>query len=290
MTATLTPPLKWHGGKHYLADWIIGLMPRHLHYVEPFFGGGQVLFARAPADSRLWWPHPDSDGRPVRGVSEVVNDLDERLMNFYRVLRDPELFARLRQRLELTLFSEAEWRTARDLVEVEGADPVERAAALFIWVRQSRQALRKDFVTPVRGRLRGGRQDHVNAWWSAVDGLQAVHERFKDVLVLCRPALDVIEQQDSSGTLFYLDPPYVHATRTARKAYREFEMTEADHRKLLDLLLTVEGKVMLSGYSSELYGRALAGWTQHTFKAKNHAAGGDSKREMTEVLWCNFRS
>ena len=39
----LTPPLKWHGGKHYLASRIVGLMPPHLHYVEPFFGGGTVL-------------------------------------------------------------------------------------------------------------------------------------------------------------------------------------------------------------------------------------------------------
>ncbi len=30
-------------------------------------------------------------------------------------------------------------------------------------------------------------------------------------------------------------------------------MTEADHRQLLEVLLGVEGKVMLSGYPSALY-------------------------------------
>jgi DNA adenine methylase len=50
----LTPPLKRHGGKHYIAAHVLKVMPRHLHYVEPFFGGGQVLFARDPGDSRLW--------------------------------------------------------------------------------------------------------------------------------------------------------------------------------------------------------------------------------------------
>ena len=50
----LTPPLKWHGGKHYIAAHVLKVMRRHLHYVEPFFGGGQVLFARDPGDSRLW--------------------------------------------------------------------------------------------------------------------------------------------------------------------------------------------------------------------------------------------
>ncbi len=36
MTDRITPPLKWHGGKHYLARRIVGLMPPHLHYVEQF--------------------------------------------------------------------------------------------------------------------------------------------------------------------------------------------------------------------------------------------------------------
>ena len=46
-------PLKWHGGKYYLASKIVRLMPAHLHYVEPFFGGGAVLFARDPEDAGL---------------------------------------------------------------------------------------------------------------------------------------------------------------------------------------------------------------------------------------------
>jgi DNA adenine methylase len=65
-------------------------MPRHLHYVEPFAGGLAVLLARDPADPRLW----SSETSGTRGVSEVVNDLDDRLVNFWRVLADPATFAR----------------------------------------------------------------------------------------------------------------------------------------------------------------------------------------------------
>ncbi len=39
----LTPAIKRHGGKHYLADWIISHMRRYAHYVEPYFGAGAVL-------------------------------------------------------------------------------------------------------------------------------------------------------------------------------------------------------------------------------------------------------
>src|SRR5262245_59205636 len=280
----LTPPLKWHGGKKYMADLILSLMPPHLHYVEPFFGGGQVLFGRDPQDHRLWWPEPDSDGRPVKGVSEVVNDLDGDLMNFYAVLKDPDLYARLQHRLDLTNVMEAEWLAAGQMLEGPGGDPVERAAALFTQVRQSRQALRKDFATPSINRLRGGRQEAVNSWWGAIEGLSAIHRRLQDVFVYCRPALEVIRSQDGPGTLFYLDPPYYHATRTARKAYGPFEMTEADHRQLLDAILRVKGKVMLSGYASSLYDTALAGWKRHTKELPNNAASTDSKRRMEEVV------
>ena len=46
----LAKPLKWHGGKAYLAKKIIELMPPHLHYVEPYGGGLQVLLAKDPLD------------------------------------------------------------------------------------------------------------------------------------------------------------------------------------------------------------------------------------------------
>src|SRR5262245_6034313 len=179
-TARRPPPLKWPGGQRYLAQRSLELMPPHLHYVEPYFGGGQVLFARDPADRRLWWPGRTSDGRKAEGVSEVANDLHGDLMNFYAALKDPEQFGRLRPRLDLTLHSEAEWEAAGR----EFGDPVERAAALFTRCRQSLSGRMGCFAPTVRTRLRGGRNDGVNGWWTAVEGLDAVHARLRDVKVL----------------------------------------------------------------------------------------------------------
>jgi DNA adenine methylase len=281
------PPLKWHGGKHYLAKKVLSLMPPHLHYVEPFFGGGQVLFARDPSDRRLWWPGRTSDGREANGVSELANDLHGDLMNFYAVLKDPDLWGRLRQRLELTLHSESEWRAARALLDAPGGDAVARAAALFTCCRQSLSGRMDSFAPTVRTRLRGGRNDGVKGWWTAVEGLVDVHERLRDVKLLCRPALEVLRSEDTEATLFYLDPPYYHATRTAPKVYAN-EMGDADHRALLDAILAVRGKVILSGYANDLYDAALARWKRHEVEVANHAAGGREKRRMTEVLWCNF--
>jgi DNA adenine methylase len=284
----LTPPLKWHGGKFYVVPHVLALMPRHQHYVEPYFGGGQVLFARDPADRRLWWTGLTSDGRKADGVSEVINDRHKDLMNFYTVLKDPGSFEQLRHLLDLTLHYEAEWEAARDLLATEEPDPVRRAAALFVFCRQSLSARMTCYAPVVRTRLRGGREDGVNGWRGAVNGLEAVHRRLQDVRVLCRDAVDVITQEDTEATLFYCDPPYLHETRTAKKVYGPHEMTEADHRRLLDVLRACKGKVILSGYPSALYDTFLAGWGRREIPRPNNAASGKKKRLMTEVLWFNF--
>ena len=283
--SSLTPPLKWHGGKHYLAETVLRLMPPHLHYVEPYFGSGQVLFARDPKDQWLWWPIRDKNGRENKGVSEVVNDIDGDLMNFYAVLKDEGQFVQLRERLDKTLFSEAEWEASR---RAAGECPVVRAAAYFTLVRQSLAGRKDTHAGITRTRLRGGRNGDVNAWWSAVEGLGAAHERLRSVRVLCHDALDVIRSEDTEATQFYLDPPYLHETLAAKRAYGKFEMTAADHRQLLDVVRQCEGKVILSGYPSQLYDTALAGWSRHTFDLPNNAAGGKTKGRETEVLWCNF--
>jgi DNA adenine methylase len=111
------------------------------------------------------------------------------------------------------------------------------------------------------------------------------HTGYPDLIVKTH---EVIRQQDGPNTLFYLDPPYLHSTGASTDTYGPHEMTEADHRQLLALLGTLKGKVMLSGYPSDLYEQALVGWTRHTFDMANNAASGKTKARETEVLWCKF--
>jgi len=68
----LRPLLKWAGGKRSLVKRIVGLLPEDYGskmYHEPFFGGGAVFFYLEPAGGS-------------------INDVNPRLMNFYRVVRD----------------------------------------------------------------------------------------------------------------------------------------------------------------------------------------------------------
>lgn len=273
---TLTPPLKWHGGKQYLARRIIGLMPKHLHYVEPFAGGLAVLLERDPNDSRLW----QGDG-----VSEVVNDLNGELVNFWRVLRGRDTFPDFVRACEATPLSRDAFEEA---AQVESIDPVERAWAFFVRCRQSRAGTFKGFTSLTRSRTRRGINGNASEWMGAVEGLAAVHARLWPVVIENMDAVDLIRREDGPGTLFYCDPPYLHETRAVTDAYAH-EMTEADHVRLLQALADIEGRFLLSGYRNDLYDDIAErqGWTRHDFDMPNHAAGGKVKRRMTECVWSN---
>lgn len=62
-----------------------------------------------------------------------------------------------------------------------------------------------------------------------------------------------------------------------------YEMDDAQHAALLDLLHTLPCRVMLSGYWSALYAERLKDWHSVTFQVMTR--GG---RVVTEWLWCNF--
>lgn len=262
-------PLKWHGGKTYLASRIIDLMPDHLHYVEPFFGGGAVLLAHS-GDNR----------------SELANDLNNDLTNFWQVLKHPMLFPEFLKACEATPLSRNEWNRA-----VEGlgiyTDTVGRAWAFFVACRQSLAGRMKSFTPPTRARLRRGMNGNVSEWLGAVEMLPEIHARLKRVMIENMDAMDLMRREDTPNTLFYCDPPYLHETRAATDDYQH-EMTNEQHKKFLFVVKSCKGKVMISGYPSELYDGELSGWTRHTFDLPNNAAGGKEKARETEVVWCNW--
>lgn len=269
--ARISPPLKWHGGKHYLAARIVGLMPPHLHYVEPFAGGLSVLLVKSP-----------------EGVSEVVNDMDRSLSNFWDVLRSDVLFPEFIRLAQATPFSEDVFDTAFMRRDHRGGDLVHWAFWFFVLCRQSLAGRMKAFAPLSRTRTRGGMNEQASAWLSAVEGLPTVHARMKRVVVLNRDALDVIRQQDGPDTLFYCDPPYLHETRATTADYVH-EMTKAQHADLLATLGGIRGKFLLSGYRSAVYDHDADtyGWRRHDFDLPNNAAGGESKRRMVECVWVN---
>ena len=117
-TPRLRTPIRWYGGKHYLCRRIVQVMPPHEVYVEAYFGSGAVLFAKEPS--------------PV----EVANDLNDQLVNFFRVVRDDALRARLVALLDWTPYARREFEECLKPLPTD-ADAVERARRFFFLCRAS---------------------------------------------------------------------------------------------------------------------------------------------------------
>jgi DNA adenine methylase len=277
----MTSSLKWHGGKHYLAARILSLFPprgTYTHYVEPYFGGGSVLFEHDP-----------------EGVSEVINDIDCDLTNFWAVLQHARPFAEFRRRVQAVPFSAFEWTDARAYLDrAPHARPchpdVNRAVAFFVCCRQSLAGRMETFAPLSRTRTRRGMNEQASAWLAVIDGLPEVHARLQRVVILTGDALAAIRSQDGPDTLFYLDPPYMPDARAAPDVYR-CEMDRPAHLRLLELLSRVKGKFVLSGYANPDYDAHSEkfGWQRREFDLPNNSAGGKAKRRMKEVVWANYQ-
>lgn len=87
---------------------------------------------------------------------------------------------------------------------------------------------------------------------------------------------------DQPDTLIYADPPYVMDTRKGGELY-DYEMSDEDHIRLLDILTEARCMVMISGYRSDLYDEALAHFHRVDYQANTR------RGQVTECLWMNFR-
>lgn len=226
--------------------------------------------------------------RDPEGVSECVNDINGELINFWHALQSVDSFHDFKRIVEAIPFSEEEWNFAHR-ASIFGCD-TDRAVNFFVHCRQSLAGRMKNFAPLSKTRIRRGMNEQASAWLTCIEGLPAVHARLKRVVILNHDALDVIRQQDGKQTLFYIDAPYVKTTRTAPDVYA-FEMTNNQHQALIDTLLSIQGKALVSMYHHPIYDalHEKHGWRLVEFNLPNNAAGGDEKRRMIECCWMNYQ-
>lgn len=256
----MKPPIQYFGAKGALAERIVALMPPHAGYVEPYAGSLAVLLAKAPAPA------------------ETVNDIDKRLMTFWRVLRDrPEDLIRA---AALTPHSRAELESVQTL---DATDDLELARQVWVLLTQGRsRTLQRTgwrfFAKPDRGGSSFGQ--YMAAYR---DRLPAAAERLAEVTLECRPALQVIEQYGAhAGNLLYVDPPY--STETRGGGRYSHEMSRQDHVDLAHELKRVSAAVMLSGYPSPMYEDLYRDWYQVFIPTSSSNA---TDRARLEVVWSN---
>lgn len=269
----LRPPFSWFGGKQWLARKIHDYMPFHQRYVDLFAGSASILFAKP------------------RCPIEVINDLDPGVVNFYRVLGNPEKFSELQRLVSLTLYSREEFRHCSNHWE-SYVDDIQRAWAWYISIRQARNGLYGESWSRQTKDQRKGMSMNVSRWLSSVASFPKIHKRLQGVWIEDQDFRNILTRFDSAHTWFYADPPYVQSTRSKTR-YHE-EMTDADHLDLVCLLLDLKGMCLLSGYETSIYEPLeINGWKKKPFDtvcfsshgARSKPSEVGTKPPRTEWLW-----
>lgn len=272
MNAITRPPVRWHGGKFKLARSILPFFPPHRIYTEAYGGGASLMLHK-------WRSH-----------GEVYNDLDSAIVGLFRVLQQEAQSARLVELLAATPFARREFEIAFEPSE----DPVESARRLV--VRSFMGFGSNAHAAAARGHKSTGFRSNSNRsgttpaqdWMNLPAAYPAIIARMRGVVIEHRDAVEVLVRHDGADTLHYVDPPYLHGTRSmvqgGKLAYRH-EMTLADHCVLLEALRALKGMVIVSGYASALYDASLAGWRR--VEIETYA---DGARPRVEILWLNPRA
>ena len=265
------PVLRYHGGKFRIASWIVRHFPPHRTYVEPFGGAASVLL------------------RKPRSHSEVYNDVDDEIVNVFRVLRDAGGSHRLTEALRLTPFARRELETSYD----DTPDPVERARRTIVrsFMGFSSASVTKGHRTGFRGNASSSRVTSAVDWVSYADCVESFVERLRGVAIENKSAFHLIPQYDGEEALFFVDPPYPLSTRYASANYADcyrHELSDADHRVLAQLLRSLRGMVVLSSYGSALYRDLFRGWS--TIEKTVMASGTHGSVTRREVLFLSPRT
>jgi DNA adenine methylase len=251
----LPAPISLPGGKSRLVRILLPLVPYGNDvqiYAEPYCGSAALFFAKRP--------HP----------IEVLNDLDQRLVNLFRALQDPERFSVLKHRLRHTPYARAEFERALEILGREDADPVDRAWALFVARNQSfsgnMETWGRALAKPVRGVA-----SPVNKWLSKLAFLDEWHQRLMMAQIDCVDALEFIEYWDTEKTFFYIDPPYHPDTWDVSSACI-LAVDREHHQGLVQRLLNLRGFAVVSGYYHPDYDPLEKnGWIRRELKATRHA-------------------
>ncbi|PJZ51590.1 DNA adenine methylase [Leptospira adleri] len=260
------PPLKYNGGKFLLGPWIQSYFPTHDVYVDGFGGAANVLLQKEPARAEYYF------------------DLDSEVTNFMAMLGNRDTAKELIRRIKWTPYSREihEWAVSKNKPEETSIDrALKFCAKCWMNIGQNRSS---------RGSFRvHGNLDRSGGYiparlWSDIQPYYQAASRLRGVVIENKSFLKIADQLDSPNTLFYLDPPYLGSVRGSGDLYTHEMKSVIEHENLLNLIVSLKGMVVISGYPSDLYANRLEtkGWIR-----KEKATRDNKRRERTEAIWLN---
>ena len=273
----LSPVLKWVGGKRQLLNDIIPMIPKNCStYVEPFIGGGAVLFELQPKKA-------------------IINDFNSELINVYTVIRDyPEELIK-----ELQFHKDN--NTSEHFYAVREYD---RKPEFFSQMTPVQKAARVIYLnkTCYNGLYRVNSAGQFNSPYGKYKNPNIVNETvIKAMSKYFNENNIVIKNEDFKealkglrrGAFVYLDPPHMPISSSSSfTGYTENGFNEDKQRELKELCdkLDKKGiKFLQSNSDCEFIRELYSGYRIKTIKAKRAInSKGNSRGEINEVLIYNY--
>lgn len=263
-------PLYWYGGKGNMKHHIIKYIniAKHTHYISVFGGSACIEFEKELSDI------------------ETYNDLNEGVTNFFKVLRDNDKTECLMELLQKTPYSLQEFKECSSKWPIE-PDEIEKARMFFVATNQAINA--NGGWKTTKDEHSRGKARTIQKWESKIAAIIPVQERLSRMQIDNRDFRQVLKSYDTTNSLFYMDPPYVPNTRSQKKSYK-YEMSRADHLELVQVLLSIKGKAILSGYDNDIYDILVEnGWRKELLGDFSKASSNAKERPVAqEYVWLNF--
>ncbi|MCW4012760.1 MAG: Dam family site-specific DNA-(adenine-N6)-methyltransferase, partial [Candidatus Bathyarchaeota archaeon] len=218
------PVLKWVGGKRRLIEQIKGLFPEdyaNRAYHEPFFGGGALFFHLEPS----------------RGS---INDVNTRLINFYRVLKEKP--RELIEEASPYVYEKSEYYRLRTRFNEDQLSDVEDAAILLYLNKTGYNGLYRvnskgKYNVPF-GRYKDPRivdEERIMEASRLLENINISSERFFSV-----------EEYANEGDIVYFDPPYLPVSETSDfTAYSQKGFGYEDHKRLKETCVNLHNNGVL---------------------------------------------
>ncbi|MBF0517611.1 MAG: DNA adenine methylase [Nitrospirae bacterium] len=247
--------LSYLGGKSLLARKIIPMIPEHTCYCEVFAGAAWMLFKKE--ESQV----------------EIINDINQDLTTLYRIVKlHVDEFARY---FRYILVARDEFN--RFLGEnPESLTDIQRAVRFYYLLKTgfASKVCQQTFAvsTVKKSRINLLRLE---------EELSEIHLRLSRVSIENLPYQKFIEKYDRPHTFFYIDPPYYGC----EDYYGKTIFNRDDFMKLRDLLLSIQGKFIMSINDVDEIRQLYGGFTIEEVETAYHVS---QKRKVIELLIRNY--
>lgn len=261
-----SPVLKWAGGKQGIADHLVKFFPSAFdRYLEPFVGGGSVLFTLQP-------------------LKAVISDANEWLIDTYEALRTGH--TKVMKTLDGLVNSKEEYMRIRKVHP--STLPLSQRAAQLIYLNK----------TCFRGLFRVNRRGQFNVPYGQYDrryydpdNLRAVAEVLKRVEIR-RGDFELCLHDVTPQDFVYLDPPYFKLGGYSDfNRYTKDQFRENDHFRLAAFCreLDLRGvRWAVSNSATDFIRKLFDGYHIITVDNRREINLNSQNRDITELLITNY--